>query len=125
MKKSSKIIPAKRVSRNNRAKKTGKTSRAKKIGEEIQAARNQLGLTQKRLAELFTVSMMTISRWETGVFPPQAMGAIRLALKYLLLQQVLDTDELLRSIEQRRAEIDAFSALLEQERKDFEQSLKK
>src|SRR5262245_54695112 len=87
-------------------------STAKSIGKEIQARRKALGLTQEQLAGLFEVDEMTISRWERDIFVPQATGAIRLALECLKLQRLLDNNDLLSSLDQRRADLDAFSELL-------------
>lgn len=106
-----------RKSRNNT------TTTPQISGKEILAAREELGLTQQQLADLFGVAMMTVSRWETDQSPAQAPGAIRMALEYLKLQRVLNNSELLRTLDQRRAEIDAFSERLEREREEFERAL--
>jgi transcriptional regulator with XRE-family HTH domain len=92
-------------------------------GKEILAAREELGLTQQQLADLFGVAMMTVSRWETDQSPALAPGAIRMALEYLKMQRVLDHSALLRTLDERRAEIDAFSERLERGREEFERSL--
>ncbi len=105
--------------------KEGKSTAKKSVGKEIQAARRALGLTQEQLAGHFEVDEMTISRWERDTFLPQAIGAIRLALECLRLQRLLDTNDILSSLDQRRAELDAFSARLKKERAKFEKSTRK
>ena len=37
-----------------------------KIGRFLKALRKEKGLTQEQLAEQFSVSSRTVSRWETG-----------------------------------------------------------
>ncbi len=37
-----------------------------KTGAFIKALRREKGLTQEQLAEIFSVSRRTVSRWETG-----------------------------------------------------------
>ena len=102
--------------------KEAKSAAKKSIGKEIQAARKALGLTQEQLAGLFEVDEMTISRWERDVFPPQAIGAIRLALRCLRHDSLLDYNDLLSSVDQRRAQLDAYSKQLRKDREKFEKS---
>lgn len=53
----------------------------KRIGEFIAKKRNNLGLTQKQLAEELYVTDKTISRWETGVYMPDLSMLILLSQK--------------------------------------------
>lgn len=105
--------------------KEAKSTAKQSVGKEIQAARRALGLTQEQLAGLFEVDEMTISRWERDNFLPQAIGAIRLAFECLRLQRLLDNNDILSSLDQRRAELDAFSSRLKKERAKFEKSTRK
>jgi DNA-binding transcriptional regulator YiaG len=92
--------------------------------EEILAAREELGMTQEELADSFGVTTMTVSRWESLNTPvaPDAPGAIRMAIEYLKIQRVLDSSELLRSLDQRVAHIKAVRKRIERERKLFSRS---
>ncbi len=96
----------------------------KRVGKQIRAARERLGLTQEEMAEIFDVDVMTVSRWERDVFLPQSPPAILMALEHLQFQRLLDGNELLRSVERRRAELDALSELLDREREEFDKSMR-
>jgi DNA-binding XRE family transcriptional regulator len=52
-------------------------------GKILREKRETLGLTQKELADLFDVSLNTISRWEIGNMAIRGAGAIKLALDRL------------------------------------------
>jgi putative zinc finger/helix-turn-helix YgiT family protein len=45
-------------------------------GEEIKGGRKRLGLTQKDLADLLSVGIASIKRWETGIIQSQSMDRI-------------------------------------------------
>lgn len=89
--------------------------------EEILAAREEFGLTQEQLANHFGVTKMTVSRWENEKNPvtPDTPGAIRMAFEFMRLQRVLDSSELLRSLDQRVADITAMRKRIEVEQKQF------
>ena len=44
--------------------------------EEIKSGRKRLGLTQKNLADLLSVGIASIKRWETGIIQSQSMDRI-------------------------------------------------
>lgn len=92
--------------------------------EEILAAREDLGMTQEELARAFGVTPGTVSRWENENNPvmPDAPGAIRMAIEYLKIQRVLDSSELLRSLDQRVTDITAMRKQIEREQRQFSRS---
>lgn len=49
------------------------------MGIKIKAMRKKRGLTQKQLAELLEVKQSNISRWESGVYLPNATTLKKLA----------------------------------------------
>ncbi len=53
-----------------------------KIGAFLKGLRNEKGMTQEQLAEVFRVSSRTISRWETGSCMPDISVLIELADYY-------------------------------------------
>jgi DNA-binding transcriptional regulator YiaG len=55
-------------------------------GEEIKLARELLGMTQVKFAELLDVHKITVSRWERGVRKPY--GAEVTAIKLLVDKEV-------------------------------------
>jgi transcriptional regulator with XRE-family HTH domain len=83
------------------------TTKPQIAGQEIRDAREELGLTQQQLADLLGVAGLSVSRWELGASFPDAPGAVRMALEYLKIQRVLDNSELLRTLDERGAEIEA------------------
>lgn len=90
--------------------------RRRQFGIELRDIREELGMKQRDLADLFDVSLNTYSRWERGVFLPQAPGAIRLALECLQYKQAVDGDAMLREIEHHLAVTEAMRVRLERER---------
>jgi transcriptional regulator with XRE-family HTH domain len=96
----------------------------KTIGKKIQRARKDLELTQADLAGIFDVAPVTVSRWENDSSPPQAPGAILLALECLQMKRVLDGSEIIRAINQRVAEVEKMRRRLERDREAVERSLK-
>src|SRR5215510_10635739 len=96
--------------------KAAKVPAKKRVGKLIQAGRRALGLTQKELADILKVDEVTVSRWERDVFLPQSPPAILMSLELMQLQRLLDGNELLNSVERRRAELDTLSELLNRER---------
>jgi len=50
-----------------------------KIGEFLKCLRKEIGLTQEQLAERFSVSSRTVSRWETGSNMPDVGMLVELA----------------------------------------------
>jgi transcriptional regulator with XRE-family HTH domain len=98
-------------------RKSRKSSKAKGSGrkvppitrEEILAARAEFGMTQRALAESFGVSEITVARWESKNNPvtPDTPGAIRMAFEHMRTQRILDESELLRSLDQRVADMTA------------------
>jgi len=103
-------------------KKAVKAPSKKRVGKKIQALRRALGLTQSELADILDVDEVTVSRWERDVFPPQSPPAILMSLELMQFHRLLDNNELLRTVEQRRAELDALSELLDRERAKFDKS---
>ena len=67
--------------------------------DEIRAAREELGMTQKELAQFFGVDHTTISRWELGAVPCGVPGAVKYALEYLRLRQHLQADEVFANLD--------------------------
>lgn len=55
---------------------------SKKIGVFLKTLRNEKGLTQEQLAEVFGVSGRTVSRWETGNNLPDLSILIQMAEYY-------------------------------------------
>lgn len=51
----------------------------KNIGEFLKCLRKEKGLTQEQLAERFSVSSRTVSRWETGSNMPDVGMLVELA----------------------------------------------
>jgi transcriptional regulator with XRE-family HTH domain len=101
---------------NGRAAPPELRERRRLFAAELLAAREELGLKQRDLAELFEVTLNTYSRWERAVFLPQAPGAIRLALECLQYKQAVDGDSMLREIEHHLAITEAMRERLERER---------
>ncbi len=112
--------------KSRKSAKTGKSRRKVPpiTREEILAAREEFGLTQEELANSFGVTTMTVSRWENKKKPvaPDAPGAIRMAFEYMRIQRVLDNSELLRSLDQRVAEITAVRERIERDQKQLSRS---
>ncbi len=71
------------------------------INDEIRATRQRLGLTQGQLAERFGVALNTVSRWENGTSTPEGAGTIRLALRQLEQEYLLDTSGLEQEMQNR------------------------
>ena len=92
--------------------------------EEILAAREELGMTQEELARAFGVTALTVSRWENENNPvaPDAPGAIRMAIEFLKIQRVLDSSELLRSLDRRVNDMKAMRKQIEREQRQFSRS---
>ena len=67
--------------------------------DEIRQTRQQLGLTQGQLAAHFGVALNTVSRWETGTSKPEGEGMIRLALKQLEQEAILNDGALMGQIQ--------------------------
>jgi DNA-binding transcriptional regulator YiaG len=44
-------------------------------GESVRALREQLGLTQRELADELGVRQQTVSEWETGMYRPRGASA--------------------------------------------------
>lgn len=53
-----------------------------KAGEYLKSLRREKGLTQEQLAERFSVSSRTVSRWETGSNMPDVSMLVELAEFY-------------------------------------------
>ena len=63
----------------------------KKTGEFLKSLREGKGLTQEQLAEHFSVSTRTVSRWETGSNMPTVDMLIELADFYDVdIQEIID-----------------------------------
>lgn len=62
----------------------------KKIGQLLKELRNEKGLSQEELAEIFHVSRRTVSRWETGRNLPDIVILLEIAEFYDLdLREIL------------------------------------
>lgn len=57
----------------------------KKVGELIKTRREELNITQKKLAGLLGVTHSTVSRWESGYIKEIKRGQIYLLSKYLYI----------------------------------------
>lgn len=63
----------------------------KKIGEFLKCLRRERGLTQEQLAERFSVSSRTVSRWETGSNMPDVGMLVELADFYDVdIREIID-----------------------------------
>lgn len=63
----------------------------KKIGKLLKELRNEKGLTQEQLAEIFNVSNRTVSRWENGNNMPDLDILIQISDYYEInLRELLD-----------------------------------
>lgn len=63
----------------------------KKIGLFLRALRKEKALTQEQLAEQFSVSSRTVSRWETGTNMPDLSVLVELADYYQVdIREILD-----------------------------------
>lgn len=63
-----------------------------KIGEFLKCLRREKGLTQEQLAERFSVSSRTVSRWETGSNMPDVGMLVELADFYDVdIREILDS----------------------------------
>ncbi|WP_089302683.1 helix-turn-helix domain-containing protein [Haloechinothrix alba] len=58
--------------------RTGDTPRARALGAELQHLRELAGLSTRQLAAQLGKNNVTITRWETGQYPPTAEDAARL-----------------------------------------------
>lgn len=67
---------------------------SKKIGAFLKNLRNEKGLTQEQLAEVFGVSGRTVSRWETGSNLPDLSILIQMAEYYDVdIKNILDGEK--------------------------------
>lgn len=73
--------------------------------DEIRAAREEIGATQRELGEVFGVDHTTISRWELGAVPCGIPGAVRYALEYLKLRQSIMNDEVFQNLDASMAQL--------------------
>ena len=63
----------------------------KNIGEFLKCLRKEKGLTQEQLAERFSVSSRTVSRWETGSNMPDVGMLVELADFYDVdIREIID-----------------------------------
>jgi transcriptional regulator with XRE-family HTH domain len=79
--------------------------RARAIGERIRQARNELGVTQKELADLVHVTSRAVTDWETGKVTPWArMSDLAAILEkpapWLRCEEDLDSSEVRKLLEQ-------------------------
>lgn len=71
----------------------------KKIGVFLKQLCKEKGLTKEQLAESFSVSARTVSRWETGMNMPDLSIIIKLAEFYSVgVKEILDGKRIKRDI---------------------------
>ena len=76
-----------------------------KTGELLKHLRKEKGLTQEQLAERFSVSSRTVSRWETGSNMPDVSMLIELADFYNVdIREIIDGERKSESMDQETKE---------------------
>lgn len=68
--------------------------------DEIRAAREELGWTQRQLGDVLGVDHTTVSRWELGAIPCGIPGAVKYALEYFRLRQWLLDNEVFQNLDE-------------------------
>lgn len=63
------------------------------VGQRIQEARKAAGLKQEDVAEALSVTAITVSRWERGVFLPGIPDFVRLADAFHVSMEWMATGE--------------------------------
>lgn len=87
-----------------------------KIGEFIKEKRTQLGLTQRDLAEMLSISDKTVSKWETGNGLPDASLMMPLCdVLGVSVNELLSGEELSADGYQERAEENMVNLIKEKE----------
>ena len=77
-----------------------------KIGACLRDLRKEKGLTQEQLAERFSVSQRTVSRWETGTATPDLDVLLQLADFYEVdLRALLNGEQTKQKMSQETIEI--------------------